>query len=410
MCGKRGWIVVNLLLAVIYVAFISLGLPDSLLGAAWPTMHQDLGVAVSWQGGISMIISAGTIFSALMSDRMTLKFGTGKVTAVSVGMNAAALFGFAVAPNYWVLLLVAVPYGVGEGGVDAALNKYVGMHYSSRHMSWLHCMWGLGASIGPYFMSFALLNGQGWPWGYRYISILQVVLTAILVFSLPLWKGRTSGNAADANDAIDGANNNGGSEHSPAAKPLGLKNVLAIRGAKEIMIMFFCYCAVESTAGLWASSYMVMHNGIDTTTAASWASLFYVGITVGRALSGFMTMRFSDPQMIRIGQAVVLIGIILIVTPIPGHIGVVAGLVTVGLGCAPIYPCVIHSTPAYFGADKSQAIVGVQMASAYVGSLAMPPVFGLLAQYVSIALYPLYLLVILVLMVVMHERLRKLRG
>ena len=271
-------------------------------------------------------------------------------------------------------------------------------------------MWGLGASIGPYFMSFALLNGQGWPWGYRYISILQVVLTAILVFSLPLWKGRTSGNAADANDAIDGANNNDGSEHSPAAKPLGLKNVLAIRGAKEIMIMFFCYCAVESTAGLWASSYMVMHNGIDTTTAASWASLFYVGITVGRALSGFMTMRFSDPQMIRIGQAVVLIGIILIVTPIPGHIGVVAGLVTVGLGCAPIYPCVIHSTPAYFGADKSQAIVGVQMASAYVGSLAMPPVFGLLAQYVSIALYPLYLLVILVLMVVMHERLRKLRG
>ncbi|OZG63378.1 MFS transporter [Bifidobacterium lemurum] len=394
---------VNLLLAVIYVAFISLGLPDSLLGAAWPTMRQDLGVPVSWQGGISMIISAGTILSALMSDRMTLRFGAGKVTAVSVGMTAAALFGFSVAPNYWVLLLIAIPYGLGAGGVDAALNNYVAIHYSSRHMSWLHCMWGLGASIGPYFMSFALLNGQGWPWGYRYISILQVVLTAILVFSLPLWKTRDAGAAADENDAK-------GSSESASTKPLGLGEVLAIRGAKEIMIMFFCYCAVETTAGLWASSYMVMHVGIDKTTAASWASLFYVGITVGRALSGFMTMRFSDPAMIRIGQATVALGIVLMVLPLPNHIGVIAGLVTVGLGCAPIYPCVIHSTPAYFGEDKSQAIVGVQMASAYVGSLAAPPLFGLIAQYVSISLYPLYMFVILVLMVVMHERLRKLRG
>ena len=191
---------------------------------------------------------------------------------------------------------------------------------------------------------------------------------------------------------------------------LGVAGVLAIRGAKEILVMFFCYCAVESTAGLWASSYMVMHSGIDKITAASWASLFYVGITVGRALSGFLTMRFKDPVMIRLGQVLVFAGILTMFVPLPHHLGVVVGLVVIGFGCAPIYPCVIHSTPAYFGEDKSQAIVGVQMACAYVGSLLMPPLFGIIAQYATISLYPWYLLVLLVLMVAMHERLRKLRG
>ena len=375
----------SLLLAVIYVAFISLGLPDSLLGSAWPTMSQDLNVPVAWAGGISAVISMFTIVSALLSDRMTLKFGAGKVTAVSVALTAAALAGFSVTSNYWVLLAIAIPYGLGAGGVDAALNNYVAIHYESRHMSWLHCMWGVGASVGPYIMGYALSQGQGWPWGYRYIAILQVMLTVILVLSLPLWKKR-------------------------GAIAVGVAGVLAIRGAKEILVMFFCYCAVESTAGLWASSYMVMHSGIDKITAASWASLFYVGITVGRALSGFLTMRFKDPVMIRLGQVLVFAGILTMFVPLPHHLGVVVGLVVIGFGCAPIYPCVIHSTPAYFGEDKSQAIVGVQMACAYVGSLLMPPLFGIIAQYATISLYPWYLLVLLVLMVAMHERLRKLRG
>ena len=391
----------SLLLAVIYLAFISLGLPDALLGAAWPMMTEDFGVPVSWQGGISMIISAGTITSALLSDRMTLRFGAGRVTAVSVALTALALLGFSLAPNYWVLLLIAIPYGLGAGGVDAALNNYVAIHYESRHMSWLHCMWGLGASIGPYIMGYALAGGQGWPWGYRYIAILQAVLTAILIVSLPLWKARKR-------TAQDSAATEGSGVSAEPVKPLGIKGVIAITGAKEILVMFFCYCALESTAGLWASSYMVLHEGVDKATAASWASLFYVGITVGRGLSGFLTMRFDDPTMIRIGQGLLLIGLLTMFVPLPNHLGVVIGLVIVGLGCAPIYPCVIHSTPGYFGEDKSQAIVGVQMACAYVGSMLMPPVFGLIAQYVSISLYPFYMLAILVLMVVMHERLRKL--
>ena len=395
---------VNLLLAVIYVAFISLGLPDAVLGAAWPTMSVDLGAPISWAGGISMTISAGTIVSALLSDRMTLRFGAGKVTAVSVALTALALFGFSVAPNYWVLILLAIPYGLGAGGVDAALNNYVAIHYESRHMSWLHAMWGIGALTGPYIMGFALGACQGWSWGYRYISILQVALTAILIFSLPLWKKRSEVKTGEVSGESDGTANN------ETRKPLSVRGVLAIRGAKEILVMFFCYCALESTAMLWGSSYMALGKGIDKTTAAMWASLFCIGITIGRLASGFLTMKFNDPTMIRLGQALVLIGIVSMLLPLPHNTGTIVGLMIIGLGCAPIYPCVIHSTPAYFGEDKSQAIVGMQMACAYVGSMCMPPVFGLIAQHVSVLWFPLYMLVFLVLMVIMHESLRKKCG
>lgn len=395
---------VNLLLAVIYVAFISLGLPDAVLGAAWPTMSVDLGAPISWAGGISMTISAGTIVSALLSDRMTLHFGAGKVTVVSVALTALALFGFSVAPNYWVLILLAIPYGLGAGGVDAALNNYVAIHYESRHMSWLHAMWGIGALTGPYVMGFALGAGQGWPWGYRYISILQVALTAILIFSLPLWKKRSEAKTGEVSGESDGTAND------ETRKPLSVRGVLAIRGAKEILVMFFCYCALESTAMLWGSSYMVLGKGIDKTTAAMWASLFCIGITVGRLASGFLTMKFNDPTMIRLGQALVLTGIVSMLLPLPYNIGTIVGLMIIGLGCAPICPCVIHSTPAYFGEDKSQAIVGMQMACAYVGSMCMPPVFGLIAQHISVLWFPLYMLVFLVLMVIMHESLRKKCG
>jgi fucose permease len=380
---------VHLLLAVIYLSFISLGLPDSLLGSAWPAMYGDFGVPVSYAGAISMIIAVGTVVSSLQSDRLTRKLGTGRVTVLSVGMTALALFGFSTSNSFWLLCLWAIPYGLGAGSVDASLNNYVALHYASRHMSWLHCMWGVGASLGPYVMGLALSGGHSWHLGYRVIGILQVVLTGILLMSLPLWKNRAAG----------GARSSGAPD-----KALTLRQILRIRGAKEVMLAFFCYCAIEMTTGLWASSYLALHRGISADVAASFASLFFIGITAGRALSGFLTIKFSDAQMIRMGQGMIAAGILALLLPL-GQQTALIGLVVIGLGCAPIYPCIIHSTPAYFGADRSQAIIGVQMASAYVGTCLMPPLFGLIAQYIHVALFPAYLLAILVVMVFMHEML-----
>ena len=381
----------QLLLAIIYAAFISLGLPDSLLGSAWPSMYPGFGVPVSYAGIISMIIAAGTIVSSLMSDRLTRRLGTGKVTAISVAMTTLALLGFSFSGAFWMLCLWAIPYGLGAGSVDAALNNYVAIHYKSWHMSWLHCMWGVGATLGPYFMGYALSHGNGWNAGYRYIGIIQIVLTVLLFISLPLWKKGTSpqtGSAAEQN------------------KALSLKQIIRIPGAKEVMICFFCYCALEQTAILWSSSYLSLYKGMAAETAASFASMFFIGITVGRALSGFITMKLNDAQMIRLGQILIAIGIAVLL--IPGtEIMSLIGLILVGFGCAPIYPCIIHSTPGHFGAENSLAIIGVQMASAYVGSCLMPPLFGLIANHISAALFPFYLLLILVLMIIMHELLTR---
>ena len=382
----------QLLLAIIYLAFISLGLPDSLLGSAWPIMYQEFSVPVSYAGGISMIIAAGTIVSSLQCDRLTRKLGTGKVTAISVLTTAAALFGFSISHSYLALCIWAVPYGLGAGCVDASLNNYVALHYASRHMSWLHCMWGVGASLGPYIMGYALTGGKGWNMGYRYIAALQILLTVVLLISLPLWKKQRT--AADVQDSDTAQEQN---------KALSLAQISRIPGAKEVMITFFCYCAVEQTAGLWASSYLVLHSGVTSEAAAGFASLFYIGITVGRALAGFLTIKFNDTQMIRLGQVLILSGILLLLLPLGGTAGL-AGLIIIGLGCAPIYPSIIHSTPDHFGAENSQAVIGVQMASAYMGTCLMPPVFGFLANHIGAFLYPVFLLAILVLMAVMHEK------
>ncbi len=375
---------VNLLLAIIYLSFISLGLPDALLGSAWPTMHKELNVPISYAGIISMITSAGTIISSLQSDRLTKKFGTGKITAFSVAMTAIALFGFSITHSYLFLCVWAIPYGLGAGSVDASLNNYVALHYESKHMSWLHCMWGIGATIGPYIMGYALTNNN-WNAGYRYISIMQIVLTAILFFSLSLWKKNDEEN-----------------KEKISTKVLSLKEIIKIPGAREIMICFFCYCALEATTGLWASSYLNIYKGVDIKTAASFGSLFYIGITVGRAISGFITMKLNDNQMIVLGESLILIGIILMIIPAVNIVSLI-GFIIIGLGCAPIYPSIIHSTPSNFGAENSQAIIGVQMASAYIGTLAMPPLFGYIANHISISLLPFYLILILALMFIMHK-------
>lgn len=390
----------SLLLVIIYIAFISLGLPDSLVGSAWPVMHRDLQVPVSYMGIITMLISGGTILSSLLADRLTRKFGTGLVTAVSVFLTAAALFGFSISDSFLLLCLWAVPYGLGAGAVDASLNNYVALHYASRHMSWLHCFWGVGCSVSPYIMGYALTGHSSWSLGFRIVSVLQIILAAALFLSLPLWKKAA---AAKTDSSLLPDDTETG---STAGKPLSIARMLQIKGVPLVLATFWAYCALESTTGIWASSYLVQHRGIDAETAAMFASLFYLGITFGRFLCGFVADKLGDNRLIHIGTLTAIAGAALILLPLPIDLPALGGLIIIGLGCAPIYPSIIHSTPANFGAENSQAIIGVQMASAYLGSTFMPPLFGLLATHVSIGLYPVYLLLFGGLMLFTWKRLR----
>lgn len=380
----------SILLVVIYIAFISLGLPDSILGSAWPSMYGEFNVAVSYAGIVSMIIAGGTIVSSLFSDKVIRRFGTGLVTTISVAMTAVALMGFAFSDTFWQLCLWGIPYGLGAGSVDAALNNFVALHYKSRHMSWLHCFWGIGATAGPFIMGLCLTNGLRWNSGYQTIGIIQIILVVCLIISLPLWKAKQEEKKEETNEA----------------KSLSIKQTIALPGAKAILVAFFSYCSIEATAGLWASSYMVLYKGINAQTAAKWASLFYLGITLGRFISGFITDKLGDKNMVRLGQLLAVVGIVVMLLPL-SNVMILIGLVLLGLGCAPIYPSLLHATPDNFGADKSQSIMGMQMACAYVGSTFIPPIFGLLAENISIQLYPFYLMIFVVLMVVMVERMNK---
>ncbi len=372
-----------LLLAVIYIAFISLGLPDSLLGSAWPTIRAAFDVPLSYMGFVSMIISGGTIISGLMSERLTKKLGTKVVTTVSVLLTAVALFGFSTVSEFYQLCLWGIPYGLGAGAIDAALNNYVALHYSSRHMSWLHCFWGVGTIVSPYIMSMAL-NYATWSDGYRWVSFIQFGIVLILVISLPLWK-------------INGKKTEVSGEES---KPLlGIRGALKIKGVPFLLTGFFAYCAAEATAMLWASSYLESVAELPKDEAAALGSLFFIGITAGRFLSGFISDRLGDNRMIRLGTGIAISGVVLIA--IPTFVTAVAGFVIIGLGCAPVYPCIIHSTPANFGAENSQGIIGIQMASAYVGSTFMPPLFGVIANGISLRLMPLFLAFFFVLLLVM---------
>ncbi len=383
----------SILLVVIYIAFISLGLPDSVLGSAWPSMYGELKVAVSYAGIITMVTAGGTIISSLLSDRLIRRFGTGVVTTVSVAMTAAALFGVSFSHSFWQLCLWGIPYGLGAGSVDAALNNFVALHYKSRHMSWLHCFWGIGATVGPYIVGLCLANGLKWNSGYQTIGIIQVILVIFLVISLPLWKAKQTEKAADAH----------------TDKKLGLKEVLRLPGSKADMIAFFCYCSLEATAGLWASSYLVLYKGINIETAAKWAAVFYLGITLGRFLCGFITGKMGDKNMVRVGQIIAATGTVVILLPF-GSAATFIGIILIGLGCAPIYPSLLHETPENFGGDKSQAIMGIQMACAYAGSTFMPPIFGLIAEKISIRLYPIFLMALVILMFIMVERLNMVRA
>ena len=383
----------TLILALTYICFVSLGLPDSLLGAAWPVMQIQMSVPVSYAGIVSLIICLNTIISSLMSNFLIHKLGIGRIIAISVATTAIALFGFSVSDQYWMLLLWAIPYGLGAGCVDSVLNNYAALHFKSQHMSWLHCMWGVGASISPYIMSFALIGLDNWHYGYLIVGVIQIVLSFFIFMTVPLWKNSPSAS---------------GEEEMAESKHLTIRQILEIPGAITCFVTFFGYCALELTSSLWASSYLVQARGVSAEVASGCASLFYIGLTVGRAINGFLAMKHSDRFLIRLGLGIIFAGILLVFVP---HYTILAcaGFVIIGLGCAPVYPCIIHMTPDLFGKDKSQAIIGVQIAFAYTGFCVMPPLFGLIANHISIGLLPAYLLALLVLIVFMHEKLVNLK-
>lgn len=379
----------HLLLIIIYLAFISMGLPDSILGVAWPSMYPELGISVSCAGIISFIIAVGTIISSLCADRLIAKFGTSKVTAASIGLSALSLFGFSGANEFWILCVFALPYGLAAGSIDSGLNNYAALHYKSRHLSWLHCAWGIGTIIGPYILGFVLSNGKGWRASYRILSVIMLILFIAVIVSLPLWK---KGNGTpDAEENVS---------HIP------LKKLVRLPGVKEAMIAFFCYCALEQTVMLWTGSYMVLKNGISADSAARLASLFFIGITVGRAICGFLTIKFGDDTLIRAGYGIIGAGILAMLLPF-GNFCTFTGLILIGLGCAPVYPCTIHATPQHFGKDRSQSVISIQLASAYTGICLMPPLFGLIVGKIGVFLMPFYLAAILILMITMHARVMK---
>ncbi|OOM76256.1 inner membrane protein YbjJ [Clostridium puniceum] len=380
------------LLIIVYLSFISLGLPDSVLGSAWPVMHSDLSVSLSSAGVISMIVSAATIISSLFSGKIIKRFDTGKITLVSVGMTAVALMGFSICPSMLWICILAIPLGLGAGSVDAALNNFVALHCKAKHMSWLHCFWGIGATTGPIIMSISIANNYGWRKGYFAIAILQFFLIFILLFTLPLWK-KVEGTGPSSETQ----------EEKEEKEEHNNTSVLKLPGVKFSLLTFLCYCGVEASTGLWGSSYLVNYRGVDAAQAAGAISLFYAGITLGRFLSGFLTMKFSNLFLIRSGQILCFIGAVLLLLPLPIYLSI-AALILIGFGYAPIYPSMMHETPRRFGKSASQAIMGLQIAFAYIGTTFMPPLLGFTASKTSIVIYPFFLLAYIAVMFISSEK------
>ena len=396
----------SLLLFIIYLSFISLGLPDAVLGAAWPIIHEEFGVPISFSGSIYMLISCCTILSSLKSESLRLRFGTGKITAFSVLLTAVAIFGFSISPSLSVMLFFAIPYGLGAGSVDAALNHYVAVHYSGRSMNWLHCMWGIGAALGPYILGFVLQRGESWRSGYLVLSIIQATLTIVLFLSLGLW-GKEEKKE----------------ETEEKKTPMSFRQILSITGAKECLVSFFLYCAIEQTLGLWSGSFMVYSLKIEAKLAASFVALFYFGITFGRFLAGILAAQWQDEALILGGCGILFLGLVLLFcSMVPSQelklfgmelrqILVICALLLSGLGCAPIYPAIIHSTPRNFGAENTSGLIGKQMAAAYIGSMSFPPFFGVLAKIFGTGLFPFFSTVLFFGMLFMYRNLLyKTRG
>ena len=375
----------SLLLAVIYLIFISLGLPDSLLGSGWPKMQAVFSVPSSYAGYVSMTISFMTIISALLSPRMIKHFHTKWITIVSIGLTIAGLLGFSMCSEYWMLFIFAVPYGLGAGAIDASVNHYVANNYSGSVMNFLHCFYGVGAVISPYIMALALKYAR-WNEGYSWTSYIQMFILFVCIISLPLWK------------------TNGKEEEEDHSDSVGIKEALKVPAVIFTLIAFYAYCAGEATCFLWTPSYFAgTKSGLSAETIASFGSLIFGGLMLGRLISGFISNKLGDRRLIRIGIFVELLGIIMVFLPVKSYMVAATGFVVIGTGMGPVYPAIQHMAPANFGKKYSAAVIGLQMAAAYVGSTFMPMIFGLLQQKIGIAIMPTYLLIFAIINFVMLE-------
>jgi fucose permease len=381
-------------LIIIYLAFISLGLPDSLLGVSWALMQLEFGAPLETAGLLFMTIAGGTIISSFVSGAVLNRFGTGIVTFVSVLMTACALLGFHFAPSLFWLFICAIPLGLGAGAVDTGINNYVASHYKAHHMSWLHCFWGVGATLGPVIMAQYISWQHSWRSGYLAIAGLQFALVVILFFTLPLWN-KVAGNN-NSNQSNEQENSN--SAVTEKQKPL------QIRGVKYALISFLFYCGAEATMGLWGSSFLVNVKDLSVEVAAKWVSLYYAGITIGRFITGFITLKIDNRTLIRMGQIIALVGAALLFLPLPSAFSLV-GFMIVGLGLAPIFPCMLHETPTRFGQEHSQTIMGYQMAVAYTGSTFLPPLLGFIAAHSTIGIFPFVIASFIVIMFFVSEKL-----
>lgn len=381
------------LLIIIYLAFISLGLPDSLLGAAWPVMRDEFGAPLDTAGYLFMTISGGTIISSLVSGRLLIKFGTGKVTFISVLMTAIALLGFNFAPSVIWIVICAIPLGLGAGAVDAGLNDFVALHYKAHHMSWLHCFWGVGATLGPIIIAQFIAESGAWRSGYLTIAMIQFALVIVLLFTLPLWRkvARLTGSTDEKNQEFKN-------------RVVENKKPLKIKGVKLSLTAFFFYCGVEATMVLWGSSFLVNIKELNPATAATWVSLYYAGITIGRFITGFITFKLSNRTLILIGQLMALFGAIVLLLPLQAVFSLIAFII-IGLGLAPIFPCMLHETPRRFGKEHSQMIMGYQMAFAYSGTTFIPPVLGFVATSLTIGIVPICIMLFIIGMLLSSERL-----
>lgn len=379
-----------LLLAIIYLAFISLGLPDSLLGSAWPTIHKKMNVDVDLMGLVTILICSGTIISSLFSDKLAKVAKPWLIIIISILLTAGAMFGFSLATEFWMLCLLALPYGLGAGAIDSTLNNYVALHYSSKHMSWLHSFWGVGTIISPYVMSYALQYHNSYELGYQYISFTQMGIFLVVFFSAPLWRVEKKQEQAENN--------------TPQVRLLSFKEKFRIKGILFVLLAFFAYCAFEATLMNWSATYLFEVKAIDEVKAASYAALFFIGITSGRFLLGFISDKFQDRTMIRMGILIILVGLSLLFLPLADTFALI-GLVVIGIGCGPIYPCIIHSTPYNFSPENSSAVISLQMSFAYLGSTLMPPLYGLMVKYVSAKVFPFFILFFVLILISMSESL-----